>query len=30
VRERIAMHHGRWRDVVFVERRSSANVSTSA
>jgi L-amino acid N-acyltransferase YncA len=30
VRERIAVHHGRWRDVVFVERRSSANVSTSA
>jgi phosphinothricin acetyltransferase len=22
VRERIACHHGRWRDVVLVERRS--------
>jgi L-amino acid N-acyltransferase YncA len=24
VRERIAQHHGRWRDVVLIERRSSA------
>jgi hypothetical protein len=23
-RERIGLHHGRWRDVVFIERRSSA------
>jgi len=23
VRERIGRHHGRWRDVVFIERRSS-------
>lgn len=25
IRERIGQHHGRWRDVVFVERRSSTN-----
>lgn len=24
VRERIAQHHGRWRDVVLIERRSPA------
>jgi phosphinothricin acetyltransferase len=24
VRERIGQHHGRWRDVVFIERRSTA------
>jgi L-amino acid N-acyltransferase YncA len=24
VRERIALHHGRWRDVVLIERRSRA------
>lgn len=23
IRERIAQHHGRWRDVVFIERRSA-------
>jgi L-amino acid N-acyltransferase YncA len=22
VRERVGLHHGRWRDVVFIERRS--------
>ena len=30
LRERIAMHHGRWRDVVFLERRSSADVADPA
>jgi L-amino acid N-acyltransferase YncA len=24
IRERIGQHHGRWRDVVFIERRSAA------
>jgi L-amino acid N-acyltransferase YncA len=30
VRERIAQHHGRWRDTVFLERRTAIHDITSA